>query len=411
MTEPGKTGCRSSLPVICEVSMSEIYFDNAATTPMRQEVVQAMSVFYSEVWGNPSSLHMPGQRARRAVEEARNAVAAALGADPKEIYFTSGGTESNNLAIRGVAQALRDRGRHIVTSSIEHHAVLNVCHALENEGFEVTYLPVDRSGILDLDALREGIRQDTVLVSIMLANNEVGTIQPLSQVAEITRERGIPLHTDACQAVGKMPVNAEELGADLLSLAAHKFYGPKGQGALYVRRGTKIMPILQGGHQERRLRPGTENLPGTVGLASAIRLAIVDLAVESARVAALRDRLEQEVRARVRDVSFNGHRKLRIPSIANMSFASMEGETLLLALDMRGISVSTGSACNAGSTEPSHVLRAMGLDWSLAQGSLRFSLGRHNTEAEVDEVVHALSEVVAQLREIAPASQPAVNCG
>lgn len=391
--------------------MSEIYFDNAATSPMRPEVVQAMSLFYSEVCGNPSSLHMSGQRAKRAVEEARNTVAVALGADPKEIFFTSGGTESNNLAIRGVAQSLRDRGRHIITSAIEHHAVLNVCHALETEGFEVTYLPVDRSGILDLDALRDSIRSDTVLVSVMLANNEVGTIQPLSRVAAITRERGIPLHTDACQAVGKMPVRVDDLGVDLLSLAGHKFYGPKGQGALYVKRGTKIMPLLQGGHQERLLRPGTENVPGIVGLAAAIRLATEELPMESVRVGDLRDHLEQGISARVSDVSFNGHRELRVPNIANVSFISMEGETLLLALDMRGISVSTGSACNAGSTEPSHVLRAMGLDWSLAQGSLRFSLGRQNTEAEVDAVVQALSEVVAQLREIAHGPQTAVSCG
>jgi cysteine desulfurase len=389
--------------------MGEIYFDNAATGPMRAEVVQAMSPFFTEVCGNPASLHMSGQRARRAMEEARQTVAAALGAHPKEIFFTSGGTESNNLAIRGVAQSVRDRGRHIITCAIEHHAVLNVCQALEKDGFDVTYLPVDRFGILDLDALRDNIRSDTVLASIMLANNEVGTIQPLSQVADMTREKGILLHTDACQAVGKMVVNVDNLGVDLLSLAGHKFYGPKGQGALYVRRGTKIMSLMQGGHQERLLRPGTENVPGIVGLAAAIRLATEDLPVESARVGGLRDRLEASIRARVSDVSFNGHRERRVPNIANISFVSVEGESLLLALDVRGISVSTGSACNAGSSEPSHVLRAMGLDRSLAQGSLRFSLGRQNTEAEVDAVVEAVSEVVSQLRESAPFRQSAVG--
>ncbi|MEW6666475.1 MAG: cysteine desulfurase NifS [Thermodesulfobacteriota bacterium] len=391
------------------MSMKEIYFDNAATSPMRPEVVEAMSPFFTEICGNPSSLHMSGQRAKRALEESRDTVAAALGANPKEICFTSGGTESNNLAIRGAVQCSQDRGRHIITSSIEHHAVLNVCHALEKEGFDVTYLPVDRSGILDLDALRDSIRPDTVLVSIMLANNEVGTIQPVSRAAAMTRERGIFLHTDACQAVGKMPVHAEDLGVDLLSLAAHKFYGPKGQGALYVRNGTRIMPLLQGGHQERLLRPGTENVPGIVGLASAIRLATEDLPMQSVRVGALRDRLEQGIRQRVTDVSFNGHRQLRVPNISNMSFAAAEGESLLLALDMRGISVSTGSACNAGSTEPSHVLRAMGLDRRLASGSLRFSLGRQNTEDEVDAVIEALSEVVTQMRETAPAVQTAVS--
>jgi cysteine desulfurase len=389
--------------------MSEIYFDNAATTPMRSEVVEAMSPFFSEVCGNPSSLHMSGQRAKRAIEEARHTVAEALGAHSKEIFFTSGGTESNNLAIRGAAQAMRARGRHIITSAIEHHAVLNVCRAMEKDGFDVTYLPVDRFGILDLDALRDNIRSDTVLVSIMLANNEVGTIQPLSRVAEMTRAKGILLHTDACQAAGKMVVNVDNLRVDLLSLAAHKFYGPKGQGALYVRKGTEILPSMQGGHQERLLRPGTENVPGIVGLATAIRLSTKDLPAESARVSGLREHLEASIRARVSDVSFNGHRERRLPNIANMSFVGVDGEALLLGLDMRGISVSTGSACNAGSTEPSHVLLAMGLERNLAQGSLRFSLGRQNTETEVDSVVEAVSEVVTQLRESVTAGQSAVG--
>jgi cysteine desulfurase len=404
-TEGSVKGCENSRGGC----MSEIYFDNAATTPMRPEVVQAMSPFFTEVCGNPSSLHMSGQRAKRAMEEARQTVASAVGAHSKEIFFTSGGTESNNLAIRGVAQAARDRGRHIITSAIEHQAVLNVCKALEKDGFDVTYLPVDKFGIVDLEALRDNIRSDTVLVSIMLANNEVGTIQPLSQVAAMTREKNILLHTDGCQAVGKMAVHVDKLGVDLLSLAGHKFYGPKGQGALYVRKGTEIVPPMQGGHQERLLRPGTENVPGIVGLATAIRLATEDLPVESARVGTLRDRLEESIRARVSDVSFNGHRELRVPNIANISFASVEGESLLLALDVKGISVSTGSACNAGSSEPSHVLRAMGLDGSLAEGSLRFSLGRQNTEAEVDAVVGAVSEVVSQLRESVTARPSAVG--
>jgi cysteine desulfurase len=382
--------------------MGEIYFDNAATSPVRPEVVEAMSVFYSEVFGNPSSLHQPGQRAKRALEEARCTVADAIGADPKEVFFTSGGTESNNLAILGVARSLADRGKHVITSSIEHHAVLNVCHGLEKEGFQTTYLPVDQSGVVDLDALRGSIRPDTILVSLMLANNETGTIQPLAQAAAIARERGILLHTDACQAAGKMPLHVEKLGVDLLSLTAHKFYGPKGQGALYVRKGTKIVPLLQGGHQERLLRPGTENIPGIVGLASAIRLALKDLAVDSAKVSALRDRLEQGVLARVSGVSFHGHRELRVPNISNMSFLSIEGETLLLVLDMGGISVSSGAACSAGSTEPSHVLRAMGIDRNSALGALRFSLGRQNTEAEVDEVIGAISAAVDRLRGLPP---------
>lgn len=381
--------------------MSDIYFDNAATSPMRPEVVKSMSVFLTEACGNPSSLHMSGQRAKRALEESRGTVAAALGAEPREIVFTSGGTESNNLAIHGVARSLSNMGRHIITSSIEHHSVLNVCRALEQEGFEVTYLPVDGSGILDVASLHRSIRPDTILVSVMLANNEIGTIQPLSEVASITRERAILLHTDACQAVGKMPVRVSDLGVDLLSLAAHKFYGPKGQGALYVKAGTKIKPLFQGGHQELSLRPGTQNIPGIVGMATAIRMVVEELSSESVRVRRLRDLLERNALERVSGVSRNGHREKRLPHISNMSFESIEGEALLLALDMRGISVSTGSACSAGSTKPSHVLRAMGLDRSLARGGLRFSLGRQNTEAEVNAAVDALSEIVAQLRETA----------
>jgi cysteine desulfurase len=390
--------------------MSEIYFDNAATSPMRPEVMKAMSLFYAEIYGNPSSLHQTGQRAKHAMEESRYTVAEALGAEAGEIFFTSGGTESNNLAIRGVAQSLRERGRHIITSSIEHHAVLNVCHSLEKEGFEITYLPVDRYGILDLNALQDSIRPDTILASIMLANNEVGTIQPLSQVSAMTRERGILLHTDACQAVGKIPVNVDDLGAELLSLTAHKIYGPKGQGALFVRKGISIQPFMQGGHQERRLRPGTENVPGIVGLAQAIRLAVDEMPAESVRLGSLRDRLERGVKGQISDISLNGHREMRVPNIANMSFASLEGETLLLALDTRDISVSIGSACTAGSSEPSHVLRAMGLDWSLAQASLRFSPGLQNIKDEVDVVVNALAEIVAQLRAISPVRERSANC-
>jgi cysteine desulfurase len=374
------------------------------------EVVEVMSHIDCEVFGNPSSLHQPGQRAKRALEDARSAVADVIGADPKEIFFTSGGTESNNLAVRGVAHAMAGRGRHNITSSIEHHSVLNVCHALEKEGFEVTYLPVDRSGVVDLVALQESIRTDTILVSIMPANNEVGTVQPLSQVSTMIRARGIVLHTNACQAIGKMPVSVRYLGVDLLSLTAHKFYGPKGQGALYVKKGTRITPLLQGGHQERLLRPGTENIAGIAGLAAAIQLASEALPAESIRIGALRDRLERGVLSRIDDVSMNGHRDLRVCNIANMSFGDLEAETLLLVLDMHGISVSTGSACNAGSTEPSHVLLAMGLDPDRAQGSLRFSLGRQNTEAEADEAVRVLSEAVDRMRENKPASQEAVRC-
>jgi cysteine desulfurase len=378
----------------------EIYFDNAATSPVRQEVADRMSLFYSERYGNPSSLHQTGQRAKRALEDARDMVSGILGCKAGEIKFTSGGTESNNIALRGAALSNREKGRHIITSSIEHHAVLNVCHALKEEGFEVTYVPVTSSGIIDLDALCKSIRPDTILVSIMLVNNEIGTIQPVSQISELTRPKGILLHTDVCQAAGKMPVNVGDLGVDMLSLAAHKFYGPRGQGALYIRKGTKIKPLMFGGHQEGMLRPGTENLPGIAGLAEALRHAVEEMPSESKRLLGLRDRLEQGIKDRVSSVVFNGHRELRIPGISNMSFNGFDGETLLLALDTFGISISTGSACNAGSTEPSHVLMAMGFERRLAQGSLRFSLGRQNTGEEVDIVVNTLSQIVEQLRTV-----------
>ena len=386
--------------------MRRVYLDHAATSPVRREVVEAMLPHFSETMGNASSLHMFGQRAKRALEEARQSVARALGAHPKEIYFTSGGTESNNLAIKGVARANSHRGRHLIISPIEHHAVLNTLHHLETEGYQVTYLPVDDQGIVDLDALEHSIRDDTILISIMLANNEVGTIEPLSQIADIARRKGILLHTDAVQAVGKVPVDVDDLGVDLLSLTAHKLYGPKGTGALYVRHGTRIAPLLHGGHQERTMRPGTENIPGIVGLATALDLACRDLDTESARLAALRDRLESGIRDRIQDVRMNGHPELRLPNILNMSFARAEGESLLLALDTRGIAVSTGSACAAGSAEPSHVLQAMGVDSLLAQGSLRFSLGRDNDEDDIDYVLDALAEIVPRLRELSPVYDP-----
>jgi cysteine desulfurase len=372
----------------------EIYFDNAATTPVREEVANKLSKYYSEIYGNPSSLHQTGQRAKRGLEVSRQKISGFLGCEAKELYFTGGGTESNNIAIRGASFSKRERGRHIITSSIEHHAILNPCHTLEQDGFEVTYVPVTDAGIIDIEALRNSIRPDTILISIMLVNNELGAIQPISKVAEITRERSILLHTDACQAVGKIPVNVDELGVDMLSLAAHKFYGPKGQGALYIRKGTVIKPLMYGGHQERIIRPGTENVPGIMGMAEAMMLANDELQEESTRLSSLRDHLEQGMKNRFSSVVFNGHREMRIPGISNMSFNNMDGEMLLLALDTFGISVSTGSACNAGSTEISHVLRAIGLDPELARGSLRFSLGRQNTASEVDTVINALSGII-----------------
>ena len=382
--------------------MKGIYLDNAATTAVHPRVVEAMLPFFSETYGNPSSLHMFGQKAKRALEDARQTVADVLRAEAKEMYFTSGGTESNNLAIKGIAYANRHRGNHLITSPVEHHAVSNVFQELENQGFEITYLPVDQYGIVDLDALRKSIRPDTILISVMLANNEIGTIEPLPEIAAIARERAILLHTDAVQAVGKVQVNVDELGVDLLSLTAHKFYGPKGTGALYVRRGTPIRALLEGGHQERVLRPGTENIPGVVGLATALRLAYQEIDSESVRLAHLRDKLETGIRERIEHVSINGHPDRRVPNISNMSFSFIEGEALLLTLDTQGIAVSTASACSAGSTEPSHVLQAIGLDPVLAQGSARFSFGRTNTEGDVDYVIDAVVETVGRLRELSP---------
>ena len=383
--------------------MRQVYLDNSATTPVRPEVVAAMLPYLGEVAGNASSLHMFGQRAKRALEEARASVAAALGASPLEVYFTSGGTESDNQAIFGVAQALKDKGRHLITTRIEHHAVLHACQWLESQGYEVTYLPVDRQGVVDLTALREAIRPDTVLVSLMLANNEVGTVQPVQEAAAIAHERGTLLHTDAVQAVGKMPVDVNQLGVDLLSLTAHKFGGPKGVGALYVRRGTPITPLLRGGQQEGGLRPGTQNVAGVVALATALKLAVEELPSESRRLADLRDRLQAGIVERIGQVAINGHPERRLPNILNASFTGVEGESLLLALDVKGIAVSTGSACAAGSTEPSHVLRAMGLDPVLAQGSLRFSLGHATSREDVDYTLEALAEVVTTLRQVWPA--------
>jgi len=384
--------------------MTAIYLDHAATTPVRPGVLEAMLPYFSQTYGNASSIHGFGREARKALENAREVVAGCIGAAPKEIYFTSGGTESDNLAIKGVALANRDRnkGQHLITSSTEHHAVLSSFKYLEEQGFEATYLPVDRFGIVELAALEEAIRPDTALVSVMLANNETGTIQPVRQIAEVAKRTGVPVHTDAVQAVGKLPVNVDELGVDLLSISAHKIYGPKGIGALYVRRGTRIIPLQHGGHHERNRRAGTENVAGIVGLARAMELAQEELPRAARRLAALRNRLERRIRETIECTYLNGHPEKRLPNILNVGVEFVEGESLLLSLDMRGIAVSTGSACTSGTLEPSHVLRAMGVDAALAQGSLRFSFGRQNTDEEVDVVVSALAEIVDRLRQMSP---------
>ncbi len=382
--------------------MKEIYLDNAATTAVLPEVADAMRPYYTEIYGNPSTLYSIGQKAKRALEESRNEVASAIEAEPKEIYFTSGGTESNNLAIKGFAYANSKQGKHLVTSVIEHHAVLNVFHELEKQGFEVTYLPVDQYGLVELETVRKAIRHDTILISIMLANNEIGTIQPLKEIAALAGKRGIAVHSDAVQAVGKIPVSVKEIGVDLLSLTAHKIYGPKGTGALFKRDGVKLAPLFEGGHQEKILRPGTENIPGVVGLATALRFATNELDTEAANLSTLRDRLENGIISRIDHVTINGHLQHRVPNITSLNFAFLEGEALLLALDTKGIAVSTASACSSGSDEPSHVLTAIGLDPVTARGTLRFSLGINNTSEEIEYVIDVIAEAVEQIRQFSP---------
>ena len=349
-----------------------IYLDNSATTPIREEALDAMVAAYRDVFGNSSSVHTFGQAARKALEDAREEFAACMGADAQEIIFNSGGTESDNLAIRGAAMAARDKGDHIVTCVTEHHAVLHCCQAMEREGFRVTYLPVDGSGSIDLNELRETLDESTILVSIMLANNETGALQPVREISRIAHERGILVHSDAVQAAGKIGLDVGEIGADLLSFSGHKFYGPKGVGALFVKNGTEIIPQLQGGHHERGLRPGTMNVPGIVGMSRALSLATQELDETGKYLAGLRDALAVGIMNRIEGVRRNGAGENSLPNILNLSFEGAEGEALLLNLDMMGVAVSTGSACTSGAVEPSHVLLAMGIPARAAQCSLRF---------------------------------------
>ncbi len=377
-----------------------VYMDHGATTPVREEVVKAMLPFLSEEYGNPSSLHAPGRRVRKSVDEAREKTAAALGADPEEIYFTSGGTESNNIALHGAAKK-RSAAGHIITSSIEHHAVFDVCRDLEKEGHSVTYLPVDRYGRVDPDTVRQAIMENTFIISVMAANNEIGTLQPIREIGTLARERGILFHTDAVQVVGQLPLDVNALNVDFLSLSAHKLNGPKGIGALYVRKGTKVAPVYHGGGQERKLRPGTENVPGIVGLGKAIEMANAEIPEKKKTLEALRDRLTEGL-LEIEEVILNGHPEERLPGNVNVSFKYIEGESVLLSLDLEGIAASSGSACSSGSLEPSHVLSAIGLEHSLAHGSIRFSLGRGNTEADVDYVLEKMPSIIERLRSISP---------
>jgi len=376
--------------------------DHSATTPVAAEVLEAMLPYFSQRFGNASSLHGFGREAKEALEESRQRVARLLNAHPREIVFTSGGTESDNLALRGIAYKNRNSGRHIITSQIEHPAILETCHSLEREGFSVTYLPVNREGLIELSELERAIRPDTILISIMHANNEVGTIQPLEEVGRLAADRDIYLHTDAVQTVGKIPVDVEAMGADLLSLSAHKLYGPKGVGALYIRRGTKMQSLSTGGGHERNLRSGTENVAGIVGLARAADLAGEEMAAEGQRLSQLRDRLADLVLGRVKDAWVNGSMEKRLPGSLNFGFSYVEGESLLLYLDSKGIAVSTGSACSSHKLEPSHVLLALGLKPEECHGSLRITMGRSNNQEQVDYVAECIAEAVERFRAMSP---------
>jgi cysteine desulfurase len=378
-----------------------IYLDHNATTPVDPAAAEAMMRALKDLFGNASSVHYYGQQAKAAIDDARSAVAALIGGEPSEIVFTSGGTEADNFAIRGVAEALEVTGRkHLITSGIEHEAVLNTFKALAKRGWKTTVLPLDARGIVSADALRDAMTDDTALVSIMHANNEIGTIQPIAELAAIAKARGALFHTDAVQSAGKIPVSARTLGVDLLAVSAHKFYGPKGIGALWAKRGVRLSPFLSGGKQERNRRAGTENVPGAIGMGVAAQRAMMKMDVDAPRLSALRDRLEHGILSAVPNTDVNGARDTRVPNTTNISFERIEAESLLIALDLEGVAVSTGSACSSGTLEPSHVLKAMGLSSHRAQNSIRFSLGASNTEEQIDHVISILPKIVTKLRSL-----------
>jgi len=388
--------------------MKRIYLDHAATTPADPEVVKAMMPYFSEIYGNPSSLHAFGQEAKRAVEEARDKIASFISASPDEIVFTSGGTESDNFALKGVALARRDKGDHIITTPIEHHAVLETCHYLEKQGFRVTYLPVDGFGIVDPETLQKAITDKTVLISVMHANNEIGSIQPIAEIGRIANERGVPFHTDAVQTFGHIPINVKEMKADLLSASAHKLYGPKGVGILYIKKGTKIQSVMHGGEQERGRRASTHNVTGIVGLGKAVELAEKSLSEEMERMTRLRDKFIRGILESIEHIHLNGHPVERLPNNVNVCVQYIEGEAMILNLDMLGIACSSGSACSSSSLEPSHVLKAIGLPPEFAHGSLRFSLGKSTEEGDIDRVLEVLPGIVEKLRFISPLYKKAV---
>ena len=379
-----------------------IYFDHAATTPVDPRVLQKMLPYFTENFGNPNSQHACGRRAAAAVDEARDTVASLIGAKPNEIYFTSGGTESDNWALRGAAHAYANKGKHLIVSAVEHPAMISTARELQKEGFAVTFAAVDEFGRVDVEELRKSIRPDTTFIGVMTANNEIGTLQPVAEIAALARERGILFFTDAVQAAGALKLNVNAPAVDMLSFSGHKFYGPKGVGVLYIRSGARVGKIITGGHQERSMRGGTTNVPGIVGLAEAFRLANEEMAQNNAHVSAIRDRFVARVLREIPYVKFNGHPKDRLPNNANFSFRYIEGESLLFSLDLSGIAVSSGSACPSGSLEPSHVLLATGLPEGLAHGSVRFSFGKENTAEQIDFAVDKLKEIVVRLRNLSP---------
>lgn len=382
--------------------MNKIYFDNAATTPVRKEVVDAMLPYFTENFGNPSSVYQIAQINKKAVDEARETIAQALGAQANEIFFTSGGSEADNWAIKGIAQMNKNKGNHIITSKIEHHAVLHTCEYLEKNGFEVTYLDVDENGMVHPEAVEAAIKESTILISIMYANNEIGTINPIKEIGAIAKAHKIPFHTDAVQAVGQLRIDVKDQNIDLLSLSGHKINGPKGMGVLYIRRGLKIENLIHGGAQERGRRAGTENVAGIVGLAKAMELAYTDFDAKIEKMTALRDKLIKGILENIPYTKLNGHPTMRLANNSNIGVEYVEGESLLLLLDMNGIAGSSGSACTSGSLDPSHVLLSIGIPHERAHGSIRFTLGSQNTEEEVDKVIEVMPGIVQRMRDMSP---------
>jgi len=382
--------------------LKKIYFDHNATTPIDPEVFDAMLPFFKEEFGNPSSIHWAGRNSRKAIEEARDKVCKLLNCANLELIFTSSGTEGDNHAIKGVAYAKKEKGNHIITTKVEHPAVLNTCKHLAKEGFETTYLDVDSDGLIDLEALKAAITPKTILISVMYANNETGVVFPIKEIGEIAKAKGVTFHTDAVQAAGKIPIDVQNLNVDLLTISGHKLYGPKGVGALFAKRGVRLVPLIHGGHHERNRRGGTENVAGIAGLGKAAEIALRDMERESAQLTTLRNRIEKGLAEKIPHIKINGHIDKRLPNTANISFEFVEGESLLLNLDMKGIAASSGSACTSGSLEPSHVLLAMGLTHEMSHGSVRFSLGKSNSAEDVEYLIEIMPPIVERMRSMSP---------